>query len=385
MTKIARVEAVPIRLPFAQVGPPLMAFGRPFTGFELLLVVVETDDGIVGYGEAPWGFWRPFKVLIDEIIAPLVIGRDASNIAGLMHDVQRMAYIVGRHGTTFALSGVDIALWDIAGKAAGMPLYRLLGGSRRNVEGYATAWVGKTTLEAWKPGAHENGAFDWRDHAPERLADDIGEVVAAGFRHVKLHSTDEAVVRTVREIGGRDFGIMVDASCRWTPTEACVAAHRLKPYDLHWLEEPIFPPEDYRALAHLQAETGVPLAAGENASTAFEFAAMFAARAVSVAQPNVTRVGGITEFRKVAALAETSGVELSPHSFLFGPGFLATLHLMAAQGRPGLVEIPAAPLEVHLYGTPIEPIEDHFFQPPDGPGLGRDPDPEVLRRCRISD
>lgn len=386
MNKIARVEAIPVRLPFARVGPPLHAFRRPFTGFELLLVVVETEDGIVGYGETPWGFWRPLKAIIDEFIAPLIVGRDATNIAGLMHDVQRIAYILGRYGmTVFALSGVDIALWDLAGKAAGVPLYRLLGGSKRRIPAYATAWVGKTTLEAWRADADENGSFDWRDYAPERLADDIRALVSAGYRHVKLHSTDEAVVRTVREIGGRDLGIMVDASCRWTWSEARAAALRLKQYDLYWLEEPIFPPEDYPTLARLQDETGVPIAAGENACTAFEFSAMFEARSVSVAQPNVTRVGGVTEFRKVAALAEAKGIEISPHSFLFGPGLLATVHLMAAQGRPGLLEIPAPPLEATLYDSQLEHIDGHFFEPPEGPGLGRDPDPAVLERYRIRD
>lgn len=371
--KIARVEALPIRLPFAQVGPPIVMFGRPFTAFELVLVVLETDDGIVGYGETPWGPWRPMKALIEDFIAPAVVGRDASNIPALMHELQRLTHVIGRYGLTmFALSGVDTALWDIAGKAAGVPLSRLFGGAPRPVPGYVSLWV----------NYRRSGAWDWESADRDVLAEKARAAVAAGYRHVKLHGTTEADVRAVREAVGPEIGIMIDASCRWSLVEARRAALRLKPFDLTWLEEPIFPPEDFATLARLQAETGVPLAAGENACTSFEFAAMFAAGAVTFAQPNVNRVGGITEFRKVAALAETSGVALVPHSFFFGPGFLATLQLMAAQARPSLVEKAGTPLEVTLYGAAADPI-DGQFHPPEGPGLGRDPDPDVLEDCRI--
>ncbi|HTE52376.1 MAG TPA: mandelate racemase/muconate lactonizing enzyme family protein [Kofleriaceae bacterium] len=371
--KIATVEALPVRLPFVQAGPPIVMFGRPWTAFELVLVRIETDQGIVGYGETPWGPWRPLQALIDDFIAPALIGRPADNIAGLMHELQRLTHVIGRYGLTmFALSGVDTALWDIAGKAAGQPLARMLGGSVRPVAGYESLWV------SYK----RSGAWDWESADRDVLTERARAAIAAGYRHVKLHGTTEADLRAVRDAVGDDVGIMVDASCRWSLNEARQAAARLRPFGLYWLEEPVFPPEDFHSLARLQAESGIPIAAGENACTAFEFAAMFAADAVAFAQPNVNRVGGITEFRKVAALAETSGVALNPHSFFFGPGFLATLHLVAAQARPALVEKPGIPLEVGLYGGATDPINGQFH-PPDGPGLGRDPDPDVLRDCRI--
>jgi D-galactarolactone cycloisomerase len=372
--KIARVEALPVRLPFTTVGAPIMMFGRPWNAFELVLVVLETDDGIVGYGETPWGPWRPIKALIDDFIGPALRGRDVSNVPAVMHELQRLTHVIGRYGLTmFALSGVDTALWDIAGKAAGVPLCRLFGGSPRPVPGYVSLWV----------NYKKSGAWDWESADRDVLAERARAAVAAGYRHVKLHGTTEADLAAVRDAVGDEVRIMVDASCRWTFAEAREAAARMKQFNLFWLEEPIFPPEDFASLGRLQAETGVPLAAGENACTAFEFAAMFAARAVTFAQPNVNRVGGITEFRKVAALAETSGVALHPHSFFFGPGLLATLQLMAAQARPGLVEKAGAPLEVSLYGGAADPV-DGQFHPPDGPGLGRDPDPDVLRDCRIT-
>lgn len=373
--KIARVEAIPVKLPFVQVGPPVMIFGRPFTGFELCLVRVETDDGLVGWGETPWGPWRPMKALIDEFIGPASLGREAGDVPAVMLEMQRLTHVIGRYGLTmFALSGLDTALWDIAGKAAGLPLHRLLGGATpQPIPAYISLWVSFKRTRSW----------DWESADPEVLRDKTRAAVAAGYRHIKLHGTSEPDLRAVRDAVGDQIGIMVDASCRWTLEQAREAASRMAPYGIHWLEEPIFPPEDFAALARLQREGGVPLAAGENACTEYEFRAMFAAGAVTYAQPNVNRVGGVTELRKVAALADAAGVELCPHSFFFGPGFLATLQLMAARPRPGLVEKPGVTLEASLYGDAIEPVDGRFTVP-DGPGLGREPDPDVLRACRIT-
>ena len=154
---------------------------------------------------------------------------------------------------------------------------------------------------------------------------------------------------------------------------------KLRPYDLHWLEEPIFPPEDFPAIARLRAGTGVAMAAGENNCTSFQFRDMLSVDAVDYAQPSVTKVGGVTEFLKVAHLADAAGVTLMPHSPYFGPGFLATLHLTAARGQPGaLVERYHMDLEASLYGELIDPANGAFAVP-DGPGLGRDPDPDVIK------
>jgi D-galactarolactone cycloisomerase len=371
--KIVRVEGVPVRLPFKQLGPPIMAFGRPLTAIEFVLIVVETEDGTVGYGETPWGPWRTIKTIVDDFIAPAVVGRDASDIPATMHELQKLVYVVGRYGLTmFAVSGLDTALWDIAGKRAGVPLYRLFGGTRRKLPGYSSLWV------RYK----KTGAWSWESEDPDVLAERTRAAVAAGYRYIKLHGTAESDLRIARDNAGSDVRMMIDASCRWTPAQAREAALKLRQFDPYWLEEPIFPPEDFGSLARLQVETGVPIAAGENACTAYEFAAMFAARAVTYAQPNVNRVGGVTELRKVATLAEQHGVELCPHSFIFGPGFLATLHLLSAQPRGGLVEKAGLPLEVTLYGSAAEPVDGHF-EAPDGPGLGCEPDPDVLKECRI--
>jgi L-alanine-DL-glutamate epimerase-like enolase superfamily enzyme len=218
----------------------------------------------------------------------------------------------------FALSGLDIALWDLAAKAAGQALGQFLGGPRdgtgaREIPGYASLF---------------------RYGEPEVVAERTRAALAEGYRHIKLHEIREPEVAAARAAAGPGVPIMVDANCPWSPAEARDMALRLKPYDLHWLEEPIFPPENFAALARLRAETGVPLAAGENACTAFQFQEMFAAGAVDYAQPSVTKVGGVTEFRKVAALARSHGVALMPHAPYFGPGFLATSLSSTAPSSP---------------------------------------------------
>jgi D-galactarolactone cycloisomerase len=359
--KIARIDSYSIKVPFTFGGDPTGYGGRNWTTNNILLVRVETDTGLVGWGEAfCYGCTDAVRAALHHMIAPIAVGRDAGDIVRLSRDLQQMLHLFGRYGiTTFALSGLDIALWDIAGKAANLPLHRLLGGAgRENLPAYASL-------------------LKYRD--PEKVAARTRQAIEEGYRHIKLHETEEAEVRAAREAAGEGVAIMVDTNCPWTPEQARHMTLKLRPYDLHWLEEPIFPPEDFAAIARLRAGSGVAMAAGENNCTAFQFREMFAAGAVDYAQPSVTKVGGVTEFQKVATLADSAGVTLMPHSPYFGPGFLATLQLMAARPEAGgLVERYHMDLEASLYGDLVTPVKGHFALPT-GPGLGRDPDPEVIR------
>jgi L-alanine-DL-glutamate epimerase-like enolase superfamily enzyme len=359
--KIARVDSHSIKVPFTFGGNPTGYGGRNWTTNNILLVRVETDSGLVGWGEAfCYGCTDAVRAALHNMIAPIVVGEDASNIARLSYELQQKLHLFGRYGITiFALSGLDIALWDIAGKAAGLPLVQLLGGS------------GRDKLPAYA------SLLKYRD--PERVAARTRLAVQQGYRHIKLHETEEPEVKAAREAAGSDVAIMVDTNCPWTPEQARVMTLKLRPYNLHWLEEPVFPPEDFSALARLRAGTGVATAAGENNCTSFQFRDMFAAGAVDYAQPSVTKVGGVTEFLKVATLADAAGVTLMPHSPYFGPGFLATLHLLAARGSPGgMIERYHMDLEASLYGDLVNPADGGFVVPM-GPGLGRDPDPDVLK------
>ncbi|MCG8356736.1 MAG: mandelate racemase/muconate lactonizing enzyme family protein [Kiloniellales bacterium] len=363
--KIATVEAIPLSIPFSHGGQPAGWGGRAWLNLDMVLVRVQTEDGIVGWGEAfSYNCRQAVQAAVDHMLAPIVVGQDARNIAQRMIQLQRELHLFGRYGITiFALSGLDIALWDIAAKSAGLPLHRLLGGAHRErIPGYASL-------------------FKYRD--PEIVAERCRAALDEGYGVIKLHETEEAEVRAARAAIGPEVPLTVDTNCPWTPQQAREAARRLKPYDLYWLEEPIFPPEDFASLACLQQESGIALAAGENACTAFQFQSMFAARAITFAQPSVTKVGGITEFLKVAALAETHGVALMPHSPYFGPGWLATLHLLAALPHAGLAERLYVTPEASLYGDLIDPQEGQL-RVPDGPGLGPEPNPEALKSFAVA-
>ena len=363
--KIAKVETISIKVPYTFGGRTNVSYdGRAWTTIPTLLVRVETADGLVGWGEAfSYGCIDAVKAAIETMVAPIVIGRDASDITSIMRDLHRKLHLFGRHGITiFALSGLDIALWDLAGKAANLPLHRLLGGGRRDkVPGYASL-------------------LKYND--PELVAARIKLALAQGYRSIKLHETGVREVAAARDAAGSDVMLTVDVNCAWAAHEARRNATKLRAYDLYWLEEPLFPPEDFAGLARLRADTGVAMAAGENLCSPLQFRDMIAAGAVDFAQPSVTKVGGVTEFLKVQAFAETACVEVAPHSPYFGPGFLATLQLIAARPKPDpLAEYYHLDLEASLYGDLFTPV-DGAFVVPDGPGLGRDPDPDVIRTYR---
>ena len=366
--KIASIESIPLRIPFHHrpFGEPgsFILFGGPWTHMDTMLVKVETDTGIVGWGEAfAFRCTGAIKFIIDQILAPMVLGRDATDISRMMHELQVSLHGLGRDFPTFALSGLDIALWDIAGKAADMPLHRLLGANKppKRLAAYQSVWFSEDR---------------------EKVAEVVRSSVKEGFRMIKLHSITEPTVRAAREAAGSDIMFMVDVNCRWTMNQALAEIPKLRQYGIDWLEEPVYPPDCYATLAELQRATGVAVASGENACTAFEFDTMFRQRAVRVANPAVPVCGGVTEFRKIAALCDVHGVDLRPHCTAFGPGFLVNLQMEAAQPRPGPIERFQIYPETFLYGDLLKPV-DASFEVPAGPGLGRDPDPNVIREYRV--
>lgn len=364
--KIADIRAVPLRIPFSTGGPTWQIRGKTWETLDFVLVRVEMDDGTIGWGDAfAYHCHSAVAAAVTEMVAPQAIGQDATDIAALMRELQQRLHLFGRYGITlFALSGLDIALWDAAGKAAALPLCRLLGGRvRDDIPGYSSL-------------------VNYGD--PDVVAEKTKNSLDEGYSHVKLHETGEAEVAAARDAAGEGVPIMVDTNCPWIPEEATRMAMAFSAYDIHWLEEPIFPPEDFSALAKLRHETGVPLAIGENACTAYQFREMIDAGAADYVQPSVTKVGGVTEFRKIAVLAEAGGVQLMPHAPYFGPGFLANLHLMAATPNSGLVEWLYLEREACLFGGAIAPT-DGKFAVPDGPGLGVDPDPDVMKDYAVAD
>jgi L-alanine-DL-glutamate epimerase-like enolase superfamily enzyme len=362
--KITAIETMLVTLPSDGGAPPDDLAGPRWNTFDVLLVRVETDEGISGWGEAfGHSITLATKVTIDTLLAPAVIGADATDIAGISHRVNRALHMFGRNGTlAYGLSGIDIALWDIAGKAAGVPLHQLLGGAaRREVDAYASLV-----------------AFG----SPSVVADKAAEAVTHGFRHVKLHETTVGAVEAARNAVGHDVSLMLDPNCAWSAEQGLDMARELAPFRLRWTEDAVWPPEDHHAIARLR-RAGLRTAAGENTGTLFDFARLFELDAVDVAQPDVTKVGGLTEMMKVIALAEAHGVFVSPHSACYGPGFLATIHVIAALPYPSVLERIQVGLGATLFGSRTDAV-DGRVPVPDGPGLGAEPDLDVVARYRRS-
>ena len=352
---IARIEAYPLRVPFSDGA------GKPRPPVDSLLVKVTTARGYEGWGEA-FGFEATpvTRRALEDLIAPLCTGQDPALIGPLMGAVQRELQVFGRSGPVMhALSAVDTALWDIAGKAAGMPLHRLLGGGAASLPCYAS-------LDPYGD--------------PEAVRAGVRDALDGGFTAVKLHEREVAAVRAAREEAGQGTALMLDVNCPWTLGQARAMAEQLKEARLRWLEEPLWPPEDYEGLARLRAGCGIPVAAGENTATLLDFSRLMGA--VDYVQPSPAKMGGVTELVKVFQVAAARGATVIPHTFYHGPGLLAAVHVTAALGpADSMIEWRHSGLEARPYGTALQP-EGGRIRVPSGPGLGIDPDPGVLRDFR---
>lgn len=360
---IRSVTPIALDLPFEVGGPKSQFAGRP-RQMAMLLVRVETDDGIVGWGDAfGYAVWPVTRTALERLIAPMAVGQNEDDIAGVMDDLQRKLHIVGRTGpVVYALSGLDIALWDIAGKKAGKPLSALLGGARRShVPAYASLV---------------------RYADPVLVARNAQAAVARGFGAIKLHEIDAVQVKAARDAVGPEVKLMMDTNCPWTPDEALAVAAQVRPYDLLWFEEPVYPPEDFAGLARVRREGGIPVSAGENAMSPTDFRAMFDAGAVDVAQPSVTKIGGVSEMMRIARLARERGVTLVPHSPYFGPGLLASIHMAASFEQETMIEYSFVQLGASPLGDAIT-VTDGRVAVPTGPGLGRDPDAGIIERYKV--
>ncbi|MEW6333278.1 MAG: mandelate racemase/muconate lactonizing enzyme family protein [Thermodesulfobacteriota bacterium] len=360
--RITAVETLVVNMPMKISGPPPMLGGKARTSIDTLMVRIDTDEGISGWGEA-YGhrIWPATRAAIDTLIGAQCIGRDPSAIGALMDDLQRNLHGVGRNGPAmYALSAIDIALWDIAGKIAGLPLYRLLGGSaRQDLPAYASL------LRYGDAGA---------------VAHHTAEALSRGYRQIKVHEIEATQIRAARQSAGQGIPLMVDCNCPWTVEQAVAMARQLEPLELHWLEEPVWPPENHHGLAEVRRRVNVAIAAGENAMTP-DFKSMFEAGSVGYAQPSVTKIGGISEMRKVMALAESFGIAVVPHSAYFGPGLLASIHLLAAMAHETPVERFYCDFDMNPYHDAINP-RDGRLAIPQGPGLGTDPDPKMIEKLR---
>jgi L-alanine-DL-glutamate epimerase-like enolase superfamily enzyme len=363
---VTAVESSVVALPFDMGGPHPRFAGRPWTHLEILVVKVETDDGLVGWGEAFGHAAIPAtKAALDGIVAPLVVGRDPGDLNAITRDVLHATHLLGRNGPfVFAFAGIEIALWDLLGKRTGQPLYRLLGGARREeLECYASL-------------------LNYGD--PALVAKNTAAACRQGYRSIKLHETTRAGVLAAKSApGAGEARIMLDVNCAWSVPRAREMAASLAGDGLAWLEEPVWPPEDCDGLASVR-EYGIPISAGENVAGVFGFKSLIEAGAIDIAQPSVAKIGGIGEMVRVIDLCHANGVEVAPHSPYFGPGFVATVHIAAALIERPLVEV----LWLDMEANPFDPwvrTANGKVKVPQAPGLGCDPDPSVLARYRTGE
>ncbi|MGE3876472.1 MAG: mandelate racemase/muconate lactonizing enzyme family protein [Parvibaculaceae bacterium] len=356
---------------------------------EALLVKVHTSEpGLFGWGEAAmWGGPHPVTAsVIEQEIAPLVVGEDPRRPEYLWEKVYQSTYYHGRKGILLAaLSGVDIALWDIVGKAAGQPLWRIFGGFGRPLTSYASA------------GYYRN---DY-DHAA--FAADVSRARAAGFRGYKMkignipqtiHSgvlweadhrcsfdDDVARVRVAREALGSGLNLMVDGNTSLSSRMAMRYAAALEPLNIRWFEEPT-QPEDIEGCAELARRTRIPVAGFETESGKYQFAKLIDAGAIQVVQFDVVQVGGFTEARKIAGYAQMKHLAFTAKNYSTAISTAATLQLLYAYPNGDYFECDQDPNELRdgFIASPIFEMDDGMTIPNDKPGLGIDVDEEALKR-----
>ncbi len=362
MPTIKRLDIIVLKVPFDDFYRGERGKPRGWTHFDTVLLRVEDSSGRVGWGEAfAYNCAEAVAAAVRTMICPLVIGKEVTDVAAFTLDLQKTLHIWGRYGITmFAISGIDIALWDLAAKQAGVSLAEHLGGRKRDsVPAYASLvrYGEAKPLQAVTALACEEG-----------------------FADIKLHEPGYDCIVAGREAVGDKIRLTTDVNCGWSVAEAEAVLPKLKALDLFWVEEPIFPPEDYPTLARL-GQFGVPLSAGENACTAVEFARLI--EAVAYPQPSVTKVGGVSEFLKVAALAKAAGKTIMPHSPYFGPGYWATLQLCAHLPDAGLFEFLYVEPEASL-GRNIPLPKQGKITIPAAPGIGFEPDEVAIAKFQVA-
>ena len=338
-TRVVRWKGKNVPLPPHFCTNPMDLLSLPassmstFTFHEWLIVEVFTDDGLVGIGNAALSP-RVTKQVIDIYLKPILIGADPWNSEFLWQHMYRKTMAFGRKGTvTAAISAVDIALWDILGKSAKQPVYRLLGGrTKPRIPVYASR------LYADEPSNVANEAKRYKDEGYKAMKLRFGwgpNDGAAGMqRNVEL-------VRIIRETVGDEIDVMADAYMGWTLDYAKRMLPLLEPFHLRWLEEPVIP-DDIHGYAELKSFGRIPIAGGEHEFTLYGFCELLEAHAVDYIQFDTNRVGGITQARKIAALAESHSIPVVPHA-----GQMHNYHVvMASLNSPIAEYFPVVDVEV---------------------------------------
>lgn len=329
-----------------------------------VLVTVTDGDGTIGVGEAWWGIpdraepgrsARPIASTIDDLLTPRAIGREANNIEAIWHDLWHWGQRYGDHGIfMMGLSGLDLALWDLKGRRLDVPVVDLLGGPA----------LDSIPVYASLPALRE----------PELLLRETTRAIDAGFAAVKLHEIDPELTALLRHQFGSDLVIMVDVNGQFDPAGAIAHGRRLSELDVLWFEEPVSPMRDERSIARVGDAIDCDLAGGENEYTLADFDRLLTTGALTYLQPEITKIGGLTGGKRVAALTERHNVALCPHNFRLGPSLYASIHWAFSSPASRWLEFPWMPDGVgSSYPVLLPEVDNGVVRPLPGPGFGCEP------------
>jgi D-galactarolactone cycloisomerase len=361
----------------AKLSQPF-AYSRAWYATRMAMIVeIETDDGVVGWGECYGPAWMTAAVV--KSVSPLLVGADPLRTDWLWQEIYATLRDHGQKGVVIqGMSGIDIALWDIKGKHFGVPAYRLMGGPLR------------TEVRAYATGLYRRASGD----PVQYLAEEAAEYVKDGFGAVKLKvgfgvEEDARVTRAVREAVGSDVALMVDANHGYDAVAAIRLGRMIEALDIGWFEEPV-PPEDLSGYRDVKAAISIPIAGGECEFTRFGFRDLLVSRAVDIVQPDTCAAGGLSECKKIADMAWSFGVRYNPHVWGTGIAIAASLQLLAVlppHTPPSLKSVEPMlefdrtehPIRQAVLRQPIEHIGG-IVRMPDGPGLGIEVDRDALTK-----
>jgi L-alanine-DL-glutamate epimerase-like enolase superfamily enzyme len=381
--KITNVRAIPLSSPIPNENQHRTDLGTRVKS-DSVLIQVETDEGLTGLG-ASLGSPPVVKAIVEHELAPALAGEDpmySERLYEKMYNGSRWKPALdrghaqpgdGRRGITMeAISGVDIAIWDVKSQVLGVPIYKALGAVRDNVRGYASG--------GWAPG----------DEAEQEM----GGYAAKGFDAVKMRVVGRdgfSIENTIRRVKAARRGIgpnvelMLDAHGSLDVSTAIRLARQLEEFDISWFEEPVSP-DDHRGLAEVRRSTTIPIATGEREFTRFDFEDLFLHRSLDIAQPDIARAGGFTEIRRIAAMASARGIRLAPHAWGSGVLFAASIHVAMSSVNCHILEVSQGymPMMNDLFEEPYD-IQDGTVHAPQRPGLGFTLRKDVLEQFRYQE
>jgi L-alanine-DL-glutamate epimerase-like enolase superfamily enzyme len=368
--KITAIQAFPTSFPVKPEDSISLGVGRVVKR-DAVIVKVTTAGGVIGYGESHHGR-APGSVahLVNTTLRQLILGMNAADVVGVwkkIYDKQLASHGMGA-GTCLAMSGIDQALWDIRAKAVGWPLYKLLGGSAKPIPAYA--------------GGVSLGYQD-----PKALIAEARPHLEAGYKALKLRVGDSPKrdlerIAAVRKAFGDELVILTDANIGYSIEDARAVMPAMEELNVGWLEEP-FPPHDHRSYELASTFSSVPLAAGENHYTRFEFTRVIEDGAITILQPDLSKTGGITEALRIAAMASAYKFRINPHTSMTGINMAACIHFLAAIDNGGYFEGDVSRnnhFRDTLTTTPYVVNKNGCVLPLEKPGIGVDVDEEFIAK-----